>query len=91
MVARLEATRMLLAFTSCMNFILFEMDVKCAFVNEYIVEEVYAEGSLGFENKDFPNHVYKLIITFYGLKQDSRPCYVKLVKSSLRMAWVWES
>ena len=55
-VARLEAIRMLLAFASYKNFILYQMDVKSAFLNGYITEEVYVKPP-GFENFDFPHHV----------------------------------
>jgi len=43
-----------------MNFKLFQIDVKSAFLNGFIDEEVYVEKHLGFENHEFPNHVFKL-------------------------------
>ncbi|KAH9782035.1 Integrase catalytic domain-containing protein [Citrus sinensis] len=55
-VARLESTRMLLAFACHKDFILFQMDVKSAFLNGYIMEEVYVKQPPGFENEKFPNH-----------------------------------
>ena len=58
-VARLEAIRMLLAYASIMNFKLYQMDVKSAFLNGLIQEEVYVEQPPGFEIPDKPNHVYK--------------------------------
>ena len=64
----LEAIRMLLAFACFKNFKLFQMDVKSAFLNGFINEEVYVEQSLDFENPYFPNHVFKLSKTLYGLK-----------------------
>ena len=67
-VARLEAIRMLHIFSSFMDFKLFQMDVKSAFLNYFIEEEVYVEQPLGFENFDFLNHVFKLSKPFYGLK-----------------------
>ena len=45
---------MLLAFNSYENFILFQMDVRSAFLNGYIMEEVYVEQPPEFENFDFP-------------------------------------
>ena len=51
---------MLHAFASYKNFILYQMNVKSAFLNGYIMEEVYVKQSPGFENFDFPRHVYKL-------------------------------
>ena len=59
-VARLEAIRMLLVFTYFKNFKLFQMDVKSAFLNGFIAEEVYVEQPPGFENQEFPNNVFKL-------------------------------
>jgi len=57
-VARLEAVRLLLAF-ACMNdFKLFQMDVKSAFLNGFVNEEIYVSRPLGFEDHKFPNHVY---------------------------------
>ena len=67
-VARLEAIRILLAFASYMNFKLFQMDVKSAFLNDFIEEEVYVEQPPGFESFDFPKHVFKLTKALYGLK-----------------------
>ena len=48
------------------------MDVKSAFLNGFIEDEVYVEQPLGFENFNFPNHVFKLSKTLYGLKQALR-------------------
>ena len=77
-VARMEAIRMLLAFASHKSFKLFQMDVKCAFLNGFIDEEVYVKQPPGFENKDFPNHVFKLTKALYGLKQAPRAWYERL-------------
>jgi hypothetical protein len=61
-VARLEAIRILLAYVCAHNIKLYQMDVKSAFLNGYIQEEVYMEQSLGFEDDKKLNHVYKLRI-----------------------------
>ena len=71
-VARLEAIRMLLAFACHKNFILYQMDVKSAFLNGFINEEVYVEQLPGFGSFNFPNHVFKLKKALYGLKQAPR-------------------
>ena len=59
-VARLEAIRLLLAFACFMDFKLYQMDVKRAFLNGFIEEEVYVEQPPGFENHELPNHVFRL-------------------------------
>ena len=59
-VARLEAIRILLAFACAHNIKLYQMDVKSAFLNCYINEEVYVEQPPSFEDDKKPNHVYKL-------------------------------
>ena len=68
-VARLEAIRMLLAFSCHKNFILYQMDVKSAFLNGFINEEVYVEQPPGFGSFNFPNHVFKLKKALYGLNK----------------------
>ena len=59
-VARLEAIRIFLAFAASKGFKVFQMDVKSAFLNGFIEEEVYVKQLPGFENPTFPNRVYKL-------------------------------
>lgn len=67
-VARLEAIRMLLAFTAHHDFKLYQIDVKSAFLNGPIQELIYVERPSGFEDPKFSNHVYKLQKTLYELK-----------------------
>ncbi|XP_042953597.1 uncharacterized protein LOC122290115, partial [Carya illinoinensis] len=76
--ARLEAIRMLLAYACYKDFKLFQMDVKSAFLNGFINEEVYVEQPPGFENHISPNHVFKLTKALYGLKQAPRAWYERL-------------
>ncbi|CAM8911853.1 unnamed protein product [Rhodiola kirilowii] len=71
-VARLEAIRLLVAYSTYHGFTLQQMDVKTAFLNGILKEEVYVSQTPGFEDKDFPNHVYVLDKALYGLKQ--APC-----------------
>ena len=56
-MARLESIRILLAFAASKGFKLFQMDVKSAFLNGFIEEEVYVKQPPGFENPKFPNRV----------------------------------
>jgi hypothetical protein len=72
LVARLEAIRIVLAYTCAHNIKLYQMDVKSVFLNGYINEEVYVEQSPGFKDDKKPNHVYKLKKTLYGLRQAPR-------------------
>jgi hypothetical protein len=76
--ARLEAIRILLAYACAHNIKLYQIDVKSAFLNGYINEEVYVEQPPGFEDYKQPNHVYKLKKALYGLKQAPRAWYEKL-------------
>jgi hypothetical protein len=74
-VARLESIRILLAYAAHHSFRLFQMDVKSAFLNGPIKEEVYVEQSPGFEDDRYPDHVFKLSKALYGLKQAPRAWY----------------
>jgi hypothetical protein len=71
-VARLEAIRMLLAFSVAKGFMLFQMDVNSAFLNDFLEEEVYVRQPPRFESVDFPHRVHKLRKALYGLKQNPR-------------------
>ncbi|GJS93600.1 retrovirus-related pol polyprotein from transposon TNT 1-94 [Tanacetum coccineum] len=74
-VARLEAIRIFLAFAAHMNMVIYQMDVKTAFLNGNLREEVYVSQPDGFVDSDKPNHVYKLKKALYGLKQAPRAWY----------------
>ena len=68
LVARLESIRILLAIASYLNFKLYQMDVKSAFLNQMLEEEVYVEQPKGFVDPYRLNDVDKLKRALYGLK-----------------------
>jgi hypothetical protein len=69
LVARLETIMILLAFAASKRFKLYQMNVKSAFLNGGIQEEVYVSQPPGFENHKYPNRVYKLSKALYEIKQ----------------------
>ncbi|GJS67030.1 putative ribonuclease H-like domain-containing protein [Tanacetum coccineum] len=77
-VARLEAIRLFLAFASYMGFIVYQMDVKSAFLYGTIEEEVYVSQPPGFVDPDHPKKVYKVVKALYGLHQAPRAWYATL-------------
>lgn len=74
-VARLEAIRLFLAYAAHMDFKLYQMDVKSAFLNGNLQEEVYVKQPPGFVDPKLPNHVFRLNKALYGLKQAPRAWY----------------
>ncbi|GKF11249.1 putative ribonuclease H-like domain-containing protein [Tanacetum coccineum] len=74
-VARIEAIRLFLAYASFMGFIVYQMDVKRAFLYGTIEEEVYVCQPLGFEDPLFPNKFYKVEKDLYGLHQAPKAWY----------------
>ncbi|GJS97866.1 retrovirus-related pol polyprotein from transposon TNT 1-94 [Tanacetum coccineum] len=74
-VARLEAIRIFLAFATHMNMVVYQMDVKTAFLNGNMREEVYVSQPDVFVDPDNPNHMYKLKKALYRLKQAPRAWY----------------
>ncbi|GJR87848.1 putative ribonuclease H-like domain-containing protein [Tanacetum coccineum] len=77
-VARIEAIRLFLAFASYMGFLVYQMDVKSAFLYGIIEEEVYVHQPLGFVDPAHPNKVYKVVKALYGLHQALRAWYETL-------------
>ena len=63
-----------------MNFKLYQMDVKCAFLNSHLNEEVFVELPKGFEDPHFLDHVLRLKKALYGLKQSPRAWYDQLTQ-----------
>nr|GEU31064.1 putative ribonuclease H-like domain-containing protein [Tanacetum cinerariifolium] len=77
-VARIEAIRLFLAYASFMGFMVYQMNVKSAFLYGTIEEEVYVCQPLGFEDPDHPDKVYKVFKALYGLHQPPRAWYETL-------------
>ncbi|GKC67251.1 putative ribonuclease H-like domain-containing protein [Tanacetum coccineum] len=77
-VARIEAIRLFLAYASFKDFVVYQIDVKSAFLYGNIKEDVYVCEPLGFEDPDFPDRVYKVEKALYGLHQAPRAWYETL-------------
>nr|GFD02496.1 retrovirus-related Pol polyprotein from transposon TNT 1-94 [Tanacetum cinerariifolium] len=74
-VARLKAIRIFLAHVAHKNMVVYQMDVKTAFLNGNLREEVYVSQLDKFMDSYNPNHVYKLKKALYGLKKALRAWY----------------
>nr|GEX39600.1 uncharacterized mitochondrial protein AtMg00810-like [Tanacetum cinerariifolium] len=83
-VTRIEDIRLFLAYASFMGFMVYQMDVKSAFLYETIKEEVYVCQPSGFEDPDYLDKVYKMVKALYGLHQAPRACQDKYVARILR-------
>nr|GEX89820.1 retrovirus-related Pol polyprotein from transposon TNT 1-94 [Tanacetum cinerariifolium] len=79
-VARLEAVRIFVAYAAHTSFPIYHMDVKTAFLNGPLKEEVYVAQPEGFVDPDHPQKVYRVRKTLYGLKQAPRAWYDRCVK-----------
>ncbi|GJV32226.1 retrovirus-related pol polyprotein from transposon TNT 1-94 [Tanacetum coccineum] len=77
-VTRPEAVRMFIAYAAHKNITIFQMDIKTAFLNGPLKEEVYVSQPEGFIDPEFLDHVYKLKKALYGLKQAPHAWYDKL-------------
>ncbi|GJW31195.1 putative ribonuclease H-like domain-containing protein [Tanacetum coccineum] len=77
-VARIEAIRLFLAYASFIGFIVYQMDLKSAFLYDTIEEEVYVCQPPGFEDPQFSDKVYKVEKALYGLHQAPRAWYETL-------------
>ncbi|GJS99412.1 putative ribonuclease H-like domain-containing protein [Tanacetum coccineum] len=71
-VARIEAIRLFLAYASFMGFLVYQMDLKSAFLYETIEEEIYVTQPPGFKDLDHPKKVYKVVKALYGVTSSSK-------------------
>nr|GFB65280.1 putative retrotransposon Ty1-copia subclass protein [Tanacetum cinerariifolium] len=76
-VVDIRTIRILIAIVAYYDYEIWQMDVKTAFFNGHLFEEVYMEQPNGFVNQKYPNHVCKLKRSIYGLKQASRSFAMK--------------
>ena len=79
-IAHLESVCVLLAIANHLNFKLYQIDVKSAFLNEILQEEIYIKQFKGFTNHLFPDHMYMLKKAFYDLVQVPQAWYEQLTK-----------
>ncbi|GJW45823.1 retrovirus-related pol polyprotein from transposon TNT 1-94 [Tanacetum coccineum] len=84
LIARMEAIRIFLAYAAHKSFIMFQMDVKTAFLHGTLKEDVYVCQPEGFIDAYHPSHVYKLKKSLCGLKQAPRAWYDELSKFLLQ-------
>ncbi|GKA23356.1 putative ribonuclease H-like domain-containing protein, partial [Tanacetum coccineum] len=86
-VARIEAIRLFLAYASFKDFVVYQMDVKSAFLYGKIKQAVYVYLPLGFEDPEFLDRVYKVEKALYGLHQAPRACeFEKLMHKKFQMS-----
>nr|GEY33722.1 hypothetical protein [Tanacetum cinerariifolium] len=76
----IEAIRLFLAFASYMGFMVYQMDVKIAFLYEEIKEEVYVTQPNGFEDPHNPKNVFRVVKALYGLHQAPRARHIILIQ-----------
>nr|GEZ12499.1 ribonuclease H-like domain-containing protein [Tanacetum cinerariifolium] len=84
-VARIEAIRLFLAFASFKDFVVYQMDVKSAFLYEKIEEDVYVCQPPRFKDPDFPDKLYKVEKALYGLHQAPRAWFTEVKNASTPM------
>nr|GEX89216.1 copia-type Pol polyprotein [Tanacetum cinerariifolium] len=89
-VARIEAIRLFLAYASFMGFMVYQMDVKSAFLYGTTEEEVYVCQPLGFEDPDYPDKVYVDDIIFGSTNKELCKAFEKLMKDKFQMSSMGE-
>ncbi|KAK6161335.1 hypothetical protein DH2020_004716 [Rehmannia glutinosa] len=86
-VAKLVTVRLLIAIAAPRSWELHQMDIKSAFLNGFLNEEVFVEQPKGFQDPHKPNHVFKLKKALYGLKQAPRAWYERLAEFLLHVGF----
>lgn len=90
-MARLEGIRTLLAYAAYKNFKVYQMDVKSAFLNGILEEEVFIEQPEGFVEDKNKDQVCKLNKALYGLKQATRAWYERLHSYLIKIGFIRRS
>nr|GEV12210.1 retrovirus-related Pol polyprotein from transposon TNT 1-94 [Tanacetum cinerariifolium] len=85
LVGRLKAIRIFIAFAAYTNMVVYQIDVKTAFLNGILREEVYVSQPDGFVDLGNPNHVYKLKKALYGLKHVPRAWIIDFSESEIHL------
>ncbi|GJS23803.1 ribonuclease H-like domain-containing protein [Tanacetum coccineum] len=86
-VVHIEAIRIFIAYVAHKNMIVFQMDVKAAFLNGILKEEVFVIQPEGFIDQEYPTHVFRLKKTLYGLKQVPMAWTSNFLKSQRHMGF----
>ncbi|GJZ55917.1 retrovirus-related pol polyprotein from transposon TNT 1-94 [Tanacetum coccineum] len=89
-VARLEAIRIFLAYAAYMGFVVYQMDVKSAFLNGKLFEEVDVQQPPGFESSEFPNYIYVDDIIFESTNDKPSKQFAKLMTKKYEMSMMGE-
>ena len=87
-VAMLKSIRIMLAIAAYHDYEIWQMDVKTAFLNGFLEEEVYMSQPEGFISKNKPNQVCKLKRSIYGLKQASRSWNIRFDETIKRFGFI---
>nr|GEY81142.1 hypothetical protein [Tanacetum cinerariifolium] len=90
LVARIEAIRLFLAYASFKGFMVYQMDVKSAFLYETIEEKVYVCQPPGFKDPDYPDKIYVDDIIFGSTNKDLCEAFEKLMKDKFQMSSMGE-
>ena len=82
-VVRFTSVRLIMAIVANLNLELYQMDVKTAFLNGELDEEIYMDQPIGFMTKVQEHKVCKIKRSIYGLKQSSRQWYLRFHQAVL--------
>jgi len=87
LVARYDTIRLLIALAAHNSWKIHQLDVKSAFLNEFLAKEIFVEQPDGYVVKDKEDHVYLLKKALYGLKQAPRAWYDRMDTHLLQLGF----